>query len=107
MDKLQPWIAVLTALSAGAVLQELVRGLVKWIGGAAGRERGRNADLVTQRDDAYARAAAAEKAADEADARADAEARKRRLLEEYASSLRRDCMDHGVRPDELRPWPTY
>ena len=106
MDKLQPWIAVMTALSAGAVLQELVRGIVKWINGAAGRERGRNANLVKQRDDAYARAAAAEKAADEADARADAEARKR-LLEEYASSLRRDCMDHGVRPDELRPWPTY
>lgn len=105
MDTAQIWATVLTAVGAGAILRELAAGLVKWLTGSAGRERGRNADLVTQRDDAYARLQAAEVRADEADARADAEARKRRLVAEYASALRRDCVEHGMTPEGLRPWP--
>jgi len=40
-------------------------------------------------------------------ARADEEAKKRRILEEYASALRRDLMTLGGDPDTLRRWPEY
>lgn len=105
MDSAQLWAALIGTTGLGAVLLAAVNGLIKWLSGAAGRERGRNADLVTQRDNAWARLQAAELRADEADARADEEARKRRLVQEYASALRGDCIEHGVKPEALRPWP--
>lgn len=94
--------ALLSALGAGTVLAEAIRGLRAWLTGRAGRERGRNADLVQQRDDAYRRAQEAEERADEAARETDREARARRIAQEYASTLRRLLAEAGITPP---PWP--
>lgn len=94
----QAWAAILAAIGAGAVVRDLVAGFIKWLSGAAGRERGRNADLVAQRDDAYTRLRAAETERDDA-------YRARRLYAEHASALRGMLLERGVPPAELPPWP--
>lgn len=106
MDTAQVWTAILGGLGAAGVLGTLAKGFVKQWNGSYSRERGRNADIVRQRDDAYARTLALEQQADHADARADFEARERRRAQEYASELRRDLVERGVPPTDLRPWPT-
>jgi hypothetical protein len=96
MDSAQLLVAIFGVLgSSGA----LVIGVVKYFNGTAGRERARNISMREQRNEAW-------KDAEEARALADLEAHNRRLTEEYASQLRRDCTEHGVPDRELRPWPT-
>jgi len=99
MDSAQLWAALIGTTGLGAVLLAAVNGLIKWLSGAAGREKGRNADLVRQRDDAYARMHTA-------NTLADTEARRRRIAQEYASALRGDLLELGVEQSDLRPWPT-
>jgi len=130
----QIWAAVLSSAGLFTFLGVVANGVIKHVNGTAGRERIRNTGLKQQRDEAWALVreerklsqeakAAADKAvreaqtaadgavkeerdrADAADARADIEAFNRRLTEEYASQLRRDCTEHGVTDKELRPWP--
>jgi hypothetical protein len=103
---------VLGVLGTSGALLALVNGLIKYFSGAAGRERARNTTLKDQRNEAWAernkawKEVAVERArADRNDARADREAHNRRLTEEYASQLRRDCTEHGMSDRELRPWP--
>lgn len=98
MDAAQTTITVLGAGTGGLILKSLVDAGIKFFTGTAGREKIRNADMKTQRDEAWARA-------EEAVNRADREARNRRKTEEYASALRRDCMDHGMKSEQIRPWP--
>lgn len=130
----QIWATVLSSAGLFTFLGVVASGVIKHVNGTAGRERIRNTGLKQQRDEAWtlvreerARADAtkrdADKAitealakadaavreerdrADESDARADREAYNRRITEEYASQLRRDCVAHGVANQELRPWP--
>jgi hypothetical protein len=101
----QVLIAILGAGTGGAALMALINGIIKWLNGSAGRERARNADLRTQRNEAWKDAEAERGRADTAQARADREARNRNRVADYAAGLRRDCMEHGMNPSELRPWP--
>lgn len=99
-------VALLGSAGLFSFLGVLVSGITKVRNGTAGREKIRNAGLKEQRNEAWADA---EKERDRADcerARADLEAHNRRLTEEYASQLRRDCTEHGMTDRELRPWPT-
>jgi hypothetical protein len=98
MDATQAAVAIMTA-GGGVFLVALVQSLGKYFSGAAGRERVRNTSLKEQRNEAWADAERERE-------RADREAHNRRLTEEYASQLRRDCTEHGVPDQELRPWPT-
>lgn len=72
-------VAVLGALGAGGILIKLTEGIWAWITGKASREN----DAWAQRD---------------------REAKARRVLEEYAATLRRQLQDHGVEPEK---WPDY
>lgn len=96
MDTPQIIITILGAGTGGAILTSVVNAFIKFFSGTAGREKVRNADMKTQRNEAWADA-------ERERARADSEAVKRRKVEEYASALRRDCTEHGA--TELRPWP--
>ncbi|MFM9430075.1 hypothetical protein [Arthrobacter sp. MP_2.3] len=98
MDGTQILVAVLGVVGSSGFLVALVNGGVKVANGTAGRERVRNAGMKEQRNEAWADA---ERERD----RADLEAFNRRLTEEYASQLRRDCTEHGITYRELRPWP--
>ena len=99
MDSTQILVTVLGTLGGSGALLALVNGLMRYFSGAAGRERIRNVSLKDQRNEAWADAERERQ-------RADIEAYNRRLTEEYASQLRRDCTEHGVTDKELRPWPT-
>jgi hypothetical protein len=105
VDTAQIIIAILGAGTGGAILTSLVNGLLKYWTGTTGRERARNADMRTQRNEAWQDAEAERGRANIAQARADREARNRNRVADYAAGLRRDCMEHGVNPSELRPWP--
>ncbi|MFW0772538.1 hypothetical protein ACLRGI_05165 [Paenarthrobacter nitroguajacolicus] len=113
MDTTQLLVTLVGAGGGGAALLALINGLIKYFSGSAGRERIRNTTLKDQRNEAWAdaekeraRADREQARADREQARADREARNRRLTEEYASQLRRDCTEHGMTQQELRPWPT-
>ena len=99
MDGTQAVVALLGAGGLGAALLALVNGLIKWLNGSYGRQRSRSADLVVQRNDAYARAV-------EAEERAEGEALHRRRLAEYASELRRLLIEAGHDPRDLPPFPS-
>jgi hypothetical protein len=101
----QIWAAVLSSAGLFTFLGVVANGVIKHVNGTAGRERVRNTGLKQQRDEAWALLREERVRADESDARADLEAHNRRLTEEYASQLRRDCTEHGVTDKELRPWP--
>lgn len=108
----QIWAAVLSSAGLFSFLGVVANGILKHRNGTAGRERIRNTGLKQQRDEAWAllreeRKLAKEERdrADKADERADLEAHNRRITEEYASQLRRDCTEHGMTDRELRPWP--
>lgn len=113
MDSTQQiWAAVLSSAGLFTFLGVVANGVIKHVNGTAGRERVRNAGLKQQRDEAWAlvrteraRGDAERDRADQADERADLEAHNRRITEEYASQLRRDCTEHGMPDRELRPWP--
>lgn len=105
MDAAQTTIAILGAGTGGLILKSVVDGFISFFSGNAGREKIRNADMKTQRNDAWSEAEKERNRANEAQARADMEARNRNKIADYAAALRRDCMEHGVGSDSLRPWP--
>lgn len=88
-------VAILGAGGVGAFFREIASGITKVREGVSAKETTRKSDLVAQRDAAIARELAAEE-------RADDEARKRRLTQEYASRLRRDWIERGLTPPD---WP--
>ncbi|MHA7270390.1 hypothetical protein [Arthrobacter sp. HLT1-20] len=98
MDTAQIIITVLGAGTGGAILTSLVNGLIKYWTGTAGRERARNADMRTQRNEAWADAERERN-------RADREARNRNRLADYASGRRRDLIERGVEPADIAGWP--
>lgn len=84
-------IQILGATGFSGVVVVIATGVTQHFTGSHDRKRVKARDIVAQRD--------------AAEARADHEAATRRRIEEYASMLRRDCVDHGVTPEDLRPWP--
>lgn len=106
METAQGIAAILSAAGIGGVLTVVVNAIVKYATGAAGREKTRNTDLLTQlsnavrdRDRAYV---ARDEGIEESRLERDTEAGKRRRMAEYASSLRRQLIEEGFSP---REWP--
>lgn len=95
MDTAQLITTILTAGGGGAALLALINGLIKWLSGAARRERERNTDLIAQRIKAVEEKEIAQKDRDEADKR-------RREAYEYASTLRSMMYENGITPPA---WP--
>ncbi|QUC01232.1 hypothetical protein [Cellulosimicrobium cellulans] len=97
----QAWAALIVAVGGGALVPTIAKGLTAWLSGAAARERGRNAGLVRQRDDAYARLRTTETERDDA-------YRKARRYAEHASELRGWLLELGItreQIDDRAPWP--
>lgn len=86
--------ALLGAGGLGAVLKDVIVGIVKAIGGMSIKTEKRKMDIVEERDEAvYDR---------------DKEAKKRRILEEAHAELRRWVIErYNVPQAELPPWPKY
>lgn len=84
-------VAVLGAGGIGVFFRELVSIITLIKTGVSAKESKRKNDLVAQRDREYQRA--------------EAEARNRRRMEEYASVLRRDLIARGVDKDNIDSWP--
>ena len=88
-------------IGAGGISGLLVQAFNGWRGmrdGSHAREKERNVDALTQRDDAV-------RDRIKADHRADREASYRRKLSEYASQLRRMLIEKGTPVDQIPPWP--
>lgn len=92
MDTAQLLVTILGAGGGGAAMLALVNGVIKWLSGAASRERDKNTDLIAQRRKAVQEREAAEKERDD-------EAKKRRKAEEYSAQLRRQLIESGVEPE--------
>lgn len=100
MDTAQIVITVLGAGTGGAILTSLVNGLIKYWTGTAGRERIRNADMRTQRNEAWADAERERARADRAD-------RNRGRLAEHSAQCRRKLIEaQCVDTEDIPPWPT-
>lgn len=91
----------------GAALLELVRGFSRWSNGTAAREKSRNADLVTQRNDAWEERDRQSDRADKLQQRADTEARNRNRAQDYAARLRRMLIEAGVESTMIPADPPY
>jgi hypothetical protein len=85
-------VAVIGAGGLGAFFREIVAGVTKVVGGMSARESKRKVDLVQQRDVAIEREARAWKLVD-------AEAAKRRAVQEYAARLRVQLILGGIEPE--------
>lgn len=88
-------IALLGGGGGVTLVLALINGITKWLSGAAGRERRRNASLAEQRAKAIEER---ELAVDELDE----EIRKRRAAEALAAGYYRQLIMNGVTPGE---WP--
>ena len=82
----------------GALMKVGADGLRAWRTGHAQAERNRNRTLMD-------RVVAAERRADDAECDADAEAAYRRIIQEYASQLRRLLMECGTPAERIPEWP--
>ena len=91
----QDLVTLIGAGGGGAVFLALINGVIKWLSGASSRERQKNTDLISQRRKAIEEKDRAEEERDDAD-------RRRRIISEYASSLRRQLLENGLTPLE---WP--
>lgn len=101
MDTAQIVMTLLGAGTLGAILTSIVNGTIKHMSGTAGRERIRNADMRTQRNEAWADAERERGRADRADRN------KGRALE-YAAHCRRQLIEaQCVEAADIRPWPDF
>lgn len=83
-------VAVVGAGGFGVFVRELADVVTKVRSGVSAKESKRKDDLVAQRDYQYRRA--------------EAEARNRRRLEEYAAKLRRSLIEANA-DNKITPWP--
>lgn len=88
-------VAAIGAGGFGAFFREIVVVFLKLRDGLSAREKNRKVDIVQQRDQALRREEIAWR-------ERDAEASKRRRMEEYASQLRRALIESGQEPG---PYP--
>lgn len=101
----QIWATLFGAGGAVTIAVALIKGVSDWLSGAHAKEKNRNADALTQRNDAWQeRDAERDRALAERE-RADREHRARRKTEEYASELRVMLLERGVPRNDLPPWP--
>lgn len=84
-------IAVIGAGGLGAFFREIIAGVTKVLGGMSARESNRKIDLIEQRDAAIAREAKAFRLVD-------AEANKRRAIQEWAARMQRQLIVAGIEP---------
>lgn len=83
-------IALIGTMGLGGFLREIVAVFIKVSSGVSVKESNRKRDLVKERDFEYDRA--------------EAEARNRRRIEEYAARLRRILVENGLQ-EVILPWP--
>lgn len=83
--------AILGVGGLAAILPKLFEGLAAWRSGRAAAEKGNNRTILE-------RLTSAER-------RAEAEAEFRRMLEDYASSLRVMLISSGIPADKIPSWP--
>ncbi len=95
-------LSALSALGVGALLKELVAGSIRHLSGRSERERTHHADALLQRDQAWAERNVEWERADRAERREDHARLCLRLVQEYASLLRRELTSLGA---ELPDWP--
>ncbi len=100
MDTAQLVATIVGSGGGGAVLLVLARGLVQRLNGSATREKMRNSDLKSQRDDLYQRLLDAQHSAD-------VESRRRRAAQEHAAELRSMLLEHGIPHQRLPEWPSH
>lgn len=81
-------VSLLGAGGLSAFLLALINGVIKWLSGSSARERRKNTNLVTQRQNAVHERDVADK--------------KRRIIAEHASSLRQQLNEAGITP---KPYP--
>lgn len=91
--------ALIAALGSGTVIPSIVRAISKSWSGRASAARERVDELVRARD-------RAEAARQRAENDRDHQAKWRRILQEYASSLRSLLIEHGVPASALPPVPS-
>lgn len=106
MDYLGLIVALLSAGGFGALVKIILDALRARSKGIAMKDRERAADLVKQRNDAYAQAERERARANREADRADTEARNRNRLADALSDHRRICVEeHGTRRADLPRWP--
>jgi hypothetical protein len=86
-------VTILGTAGGSAFVTLLVRGMFKWLSGAAHREQIRNTSLAKQRADAI-------KERDEAEAERDTADNKRREAEEHVAMLKNQVRELGQVPVE-------
>lgn len=97
-ENVSPIALIVAAIGAGGIgvfFRDLVDVFLKLRDGLSAREKNRKVDIVQQRDQALRREEIAWR-------ERDAEASKRRRMEEYASQLRRALIESGQEPG---PYP--
>lgn len=94
--------AAAAIFGSGSALAILARGLIAWVSGAAGREREKNRDLLSQRNDAWERVEYERRRADDAEAECKAANVVKRRALELASAYRGRLLEHNIDPG---PWP--
>ena len=108
MDTAQAIALAVGLLGTGGAVTAIINGIIgKW-NGRPERERIFNADMRTQRDDAYALAAEERDRATREQKRADCADRRRAQADAYAATLHRQlvlapCVDQ----DSIPPRPTF
>ena len=99
MEPAQIVITLLGAGTLGAMFTSIVNGVIKYANGTSGRDRVRNADMRTQRNEAWADAERERNRATRAD-------RNRGRLAEAASRYRRMLIeDPCIDLMSIPPWP--
>lgn len=106
-DTIKTLATIVISAGGAAFIKEIVTGILKLRQGKSAREGARRQDIIAQRDEATADKKALENRCEAETKRADDEARKRRLLEEYATELRRHAIEHGTPIAALPTWPVY
>ena len=95
----ETWVTAIVSILGALGVREIIPGIGRWLTGGADREKSRIQQLVRERQDA-------ERERDEAKDDVEQEAKRRRLAQEHASSLRRLLIEAGVDPATIPPWPT-
>jgi hypothetical protein len=108
VDGAQITTLVVALLGAGGGVTVIINSLIGKANGKPARERAVNADMKTQRDDAYELADSERDRATREQKRADCAERKRGQADAYAATLHRQlvlapCVDPGTIP----PRPKY
>ena len=83
--------ALLAALGCGAILPQLIQGVIGWITGRQDVERRRYQQIIEERD--------------RAERDADREASMRRRISEHASYLRQLLIQSGYPSQNIPEWP--